>query len=175
LNVVERAHVDVAAGRAWKGRQRLEGALANQPTDQAILELLGEICFSMGDHPAAGVYWYLTTASGTDVETALVAMRDRFPTERALFGALPMKAPPAAYPPLVRERLERLLEHPDARWLWSKKRHGRPRKGTSPRLGGPDPWWMPLALVFMLAIFGLWLLGAATAVYLVGRAVGALV
>ncbi len=60
---VERARADLAAGRAWKARDRLTGHLADSQDPEA-LELLGEVHYGMGDLPAAGAAWFGTGRRG---------------------------------------------------------------------------------------------------------------
>jgi hypothetical protein len=87
----------------------------------------------MGDLPAAGGYWFLTEREGPDVDAATAALREHFPTQAALFSALPVKAPLGAYPHRVRMRVEELVADERARWLWAKKLEGVSRKGRDPR------------------------------------------
>ena len=174
-DLLARARDDIEAGRLWKARDRLPGSLANEPANQEVLTLLGEICFRMGDLPAAGGYWFLTEAAGEDVERARASLRERYPTPRALFTALPMKAPLEAYPETVRTRVEPLLRDPDASWLWSKKLAGLGRKRRGAR-DVPPPQRGDSVLVGVIGTLVVlpWLVGLATvAVFLVrllGRA-----
>lgn len=73
---VERARADLAAGRAWKARDRLTGHLADN-LDPEALELLGEVHYAMGDMPAAGAAWFGTGRRGQDVDEAVEAWRER--------------------------------------------------------------------------------------------------
>ena len=73
---VERARADLAAGRAWKARDRLVGHLADRQDPEA-LELLGEVHYTMGDLPAAGAAWFGTGRRGKDVDEAIEAWRER--------------------------------------------------------------------------------------------------
>jgi hypothetical protein len=73
---VERARADLAAGRAWKARDRLTGHLADN-LDPEALELLGEVHYAMGDMPAAGAAWFGTSRRGKDVDEAVEAWRER--------------------------------------------------------------------------------------------------
>ncbi|HVM16514.1 MAG TPA: DUF6584 family protein [Gaiellaceae bacterium] len=163
MRAVERARADVAAGRLWKARDRLEGALANAPADQEVLVLLGEVHHAMGDVPAAGRHWFLTERSDAQAEEAIAAMRERHPTPSALFAALPVKAPLEAYPPAVRERLEEILRDDDVRWA-------APRKAATARRpagGGGGLGWVGAAAVTALVLP--WLLGVVALAYLLWR------
>ena len=171
-NLLERARADVAAGRLWKARERLEGSLANDAANQDVLTLLGEISFRMGDLPTAGPFWFLTDAAGHDVAGADAALHERYPTARALFTALPLKAPLNAYPPRVQTRVEALLHDPDAEWLWSKKLAalGRKRRRARdiPAHTGDN---LLVGTLGALAVLP-WLVGVATLCVLLVRLVG---
>lgn len=73
---VERARADLAAGRAWKARDRLTGFLRDE-YDPEALELLGEVHHTMGDLPAAGAAWFGTSRRGHDVDESIEAWRER--------------------------------------------------------------------------------------------------
>ena len=75
-NAVQRARVDLDAGREWKARERLVGHLAGE-FDAEALELLGEVNYSMRDLPAAGAAWFGTARRGKDVDEAVEAWRER--------------------------------------------------------------------------------------------------
>jgi hypothetical protein len=74
---VERARADIAAGRAWKARDRLTGHLGDN-LDPEALELLGQVHYDMGDMPAAGAAWFGTGRRGKDVDEAVEAWRERY-------------------------------------------------------------------------------------------------
>lgn len=74
--VIERARADIAAGRLWKARDRLLGALVHRADDE-VLDLLGEVHFAMGDLPAAGALWFVTGRADADADRALPAWRER--------------------------------------------------------------------------------------------------
>jgi hypothetical protein len=75
-NAVQRARVDLEAGREWKARERLVGHLAGE-FDAEALELLGEVNYAMRDLPAAGAAWFGTGRRGKDVDEAVEAWRER--------------------------------------------------------------------------------------------------
>jgi hypothetical protein len=74
--VIERAQADLAAGREWKARDRLVGALVVRADDE-LLGLLGDVYFAMGDLPGAGAVWFGSNRTGPEVDTAALAWRDR--------------------------------------------------------------------------------------------------
>ena len=73
---VERAQVDLEAGREWKARDRLAGLLADR-YDAEALDLLGEVNYTMRDLPAAGAAWFATPRRGEEVDEAIAAWRER--------------------------------------------------------------------------------------------------
>lgn len=106
---MQRARNDIAVGRLWKARDPLQGALVSQPADQTVLTLLGDVCFHMGDLPAAGRYWFLTERSGDDVREALDAMHEKYGRDPGVLReAVPVKAPLDAYPAAVQDRVAAL-------------------------------------------------------------------
>lgn len=73
--VIEKAHADLAAGQAWRARDRLAGHLEHTP-DAEALAVLGGVLYGMGDLPAAGAAWFGTTKKGNEVEDAITAWRE---------------------------------------------------------------------------------------------------
>ena len=123
---VERAKAELAAGRAWKARDRLLGAVAGYPADQAVLGMLGEVLFRLGDLPEAGRYWYLTARTGADVDAAIEALVERCGrSPEQLARSLPLVAPVDAYPAAVAARLDGLPEQAFR------------RRAEAP----PEEWW----------------------------------
>ena len=53
-----RATADLAAGRPWSARNRLNGVLAHRQ-DTEVLDLLATVHYEMQDLPAAGALWYV--------------------------------------------------------------------------------------------------------------------
>jgi hypothetical protein len=172
VTAFDRAQEDLAAGRAWKARVRLEGALAADPADQRVLELLAEVCFQMQDLPAAGKYWFLTGAIGEDVEAAIKAFDERYPTPRAKLLALPLSAPAEQFPRAARARLGHLLADGDAKDLWSRK------KGyLDPRFdfeSGVNRRARLIAAAIAIGALLVFLVGAVTVVVLLLRALASL-
>ena len=104
-----RARREMEAGRLQKARRRLEKMLAEAPSDQDVLELLGEVNYALGDHPAAGLAWFLTERTGADVDMAIAAARAATGNSPfALAARLQLGGPVEEFPPLARERLKSL-------------------------------------------------------------------
>jgi hypothetical protein len=128
---VERARADLAAGRAWKARDRLTGHLRDAHDDEA-LELLGEVHHQMGDLPAAGAVWFGTSRRGKDVDESVEAWRERhhdnFPE---MWRSLPrsVRSRPG------NKRVEALRRRAEAD---APARPGAPVTGGEGKGGGPD-------------------------------------
>ena len=168
-------------GRLWKARDRLLGKLADQPANQDLLGLIGEVYFAMGDLPQAGRYWWLTDRDDDRAGAAATAFYERFGTnEFDVLRALPRPTIADAYPQVVRDRYVALVE--------AARRgvaHGRPpsrhMRAAYPavdpaseeyeetwldRLATPQVFGFVLVLLLVLAAFGL--------VTLVGGVIGIL-
>jgi len=162
--LIARARTDIEAGRLWKARSRLEGGLRERPTDEELLRLLGEVCYSMGDLPAAGRYWFLTTRAGKDVDEAFAAMHEAHHGPGPLLTVLPVLARADEYPPQVADRLHDVVAKTSDQWFLRKKRmllSGRDQRSFPSPLDGD-----PVGAVILAVIVGVWVLGAITLVYL---------
>jgi hypothetical protein len=169
---VARAIGDIEAGRLWKARDRLSAAVRDSPTDQGILELLGEVYFRMGDQPAAWRYWVLTTREGADVDAAKLAFEERYGRAGLAdrLSQIPAYEPLADYPIAVRERVVELrqlgraegIDWPRSRAQPSKRQRDNSDSESSGCFG---------ATVIGILLVGPWLLGLVVVLYLIGRAV----
>ncbi|MBY0588313.1 hypothetical protein K2X85_14140 [bacterium] len=56
--VLEKARRDREQGQLWLARKRLASYISSSGYDHLVLDLLGEVCYEMGDFPAAGRYWF---------------------------------------------------------------------------------------------------------------------
>ena len=148
MGVLERAAADLAAGRAWKARDRLAGAVVDR-CDEAVLGMLGEVCFAMRDLPAAGAAWFGTRRQGPDVEAALAAWFERFghdPDE--LWRTLPWPVREAADAPRVAE-LARSVTRAE------RRRRPRPRRADADRAPVPPRTAGDRALDVVAPVVGL--------------------
>lgn len=163
--VISRARADLEAGRAWKARDRLQGALANAPHDQAILALLGDIAWAMDDLPAAGAAWWLTDRTGSEVDTAYAALYERAGNNPAqLLRMIKPQPPVTEYPDAVVERVRWLVRDAQPwdryRWLFE----ARPLREPD---GDPEDWEDTLldrvvGLAIVVGVFGPWFVGVAS-------------
>lgn len=92
-DALDRARSDLAAGRAWRARDRLNGLLTHRQDDE-VLELLARVHVEMGDLPAAGTLLYVLRRgdAGTatpDERAAMEAWRQRFGSEDARWRSIP--------------------------------------------------------------------------------------
>ncbi len=164
-----RARADVGADRLWKARDRLSAAVRDSPTDQEILELLGEVHFRMGDGPAAWRYWALTERRGADVEAAERAFDERYGRSGLAeqLSQIPVRAPIKDYPSGARGRLLVLEERARAENVrWPRVRSaGQEERHDDEELEGGCLG----ATVIGALLVGPWLFGLVAVLYLVGR------
>jgi hypothetical protein len=128
--VLAKARAEIEARRLWKARDRLAGAIRFDRYDQAVLEMLGEVHFLMGDLPEAGRCWFLIERFGPDVERAREALVERYGNDPALvLESIPFGGELERYPALVRSRIEELAEQAGKRGrpLLKARRRGRDR------------------------------------------------
>jgi hypothetical protein len=88
VTALDRAREDLAAGRAWKARDRLNGLLTIRQDDE-VLDLLGTACAQMGDLPAAGAAWFVTGRDDRAAREALAAWRWRHGNAAAQWQSIP--------------------------------------------------------------------------------------
>ncbi len=121
--VIARAHAELDAGRLWKARDRLAGALRTSPHDAEILDLLGETFWRMGDHPAAARYWILVGRSGPEAETARLAFEERTGGSlRAQLSQIPARDPLDAYPDASQGQLALFAAAAENEgWTWPRR------------------------------------------------------
>jgi predicted Zn-dependent protease len=167
---VTRAQADIEAGRLWKARDRLSAAVRDSPTDQEIIELLGEVHFRMGDGPAAWRYWALTARQGPDAEAAEDAFGERYARAGLAdqLSLIPARAPIGNYPNGARERLLALEERAraaDISWPRVQSDDQAKRYDEDEDLEGGCFG----ATVIGVLLVGPWLLGLVAALYLLGR------
>jgi hypothetical protein len=164
---IDRARKDVDAGNLWIARDRLTGYLAAHPTDQAALDLLGEVYFAMGDHPAAGRFWFLTDRDDEPARRSIEALRLRHRKSLwSLTETLPAYAPLEEWPPQARGRLRALQREAEGEgWTWTPA--ARRRTWDEAQSDEPGRWDTLLFLLFGGILFGPWLLGWAALVYAV--------
>lgn len=94
--VIKRARAELAAGRRWKARDRLVGALVMR-ADGELLGLLGNVYYDLGDLPAAGAVWFGSNRLGPEVDAAELAWRERHGRDDLQLWL--------SLPPLVRQEL----------------------------------------------------------------------
>ncbi len=121
--VIARAQAELDAGRLWKARDRLAGALRTSPHDAEILDLLGETFWRMGDHPAAARYWILVGRSGPEAETARLAFEERTGGSlRAQLSEIPARVPLEAYPDAAQGQLALFAASAESEgWTWPRR------------------------------------------------------
>jgi hypothetical protein len=170
-SAIERIRADLDAGRLWKARDRVTGLFSADPTAQAVLTVAGEVYYRMGDLPRAAAFWMLTEHSGPEVETAMVAMRDRYPRVSDLAAALPIRDSIEAFPAGVQERLREVQKavKEQSGYDWEPARRPR-RQFDRPKQNRIVAVLNGALLVALLG--GIWMVGVATLVFLMVRLIG---
>lgn len=87
-DALARARADLAAGRAWLARDRLDGLLRDRQDDE-VLALLVEVHRTMGDLPRAGALLVVLGGEGPEHEAALAAWRRRHGDADARWRSIP--------------------------------------------------------------------------------------
>ncbi len=144
-SAAERVRRDLAAGRPWKARDRLITAVGANPGDQELLEMLGEVYYGMGDLPAAGRFWLVSTRVGADVDAALAAFEERWGSNLGeKLKQVPMRGAVEDYPPPARDRLRELAdEAPAAGLVWPSSPRSRASSSDVQAVdeGGTSLYW----------------------------------
>lgn len=146
---VERARADLAAGRAWKARDRLQGVVADC-VDADVLDLLATVYSQMGDLPAAGALWFATGREDEATHTCLIAWRERYGGELAQWRSIPR-------PVRKGVRTDAMLTLERA----ARRAQDTPR-GRGSADTGDGAWWDPVALAVIVAVCALVGIGAWT-------------
>ena len=111
--ILARARSEVEAGRRWRAREILQGALRTHPTDTSVLEQYGRTLAELGDMVEAGKYLFLSGQRGAEVDPAIDVFlkrhgRGTLPNLVAQFPKGIRYADLGALPPVVTSDLERL-------------------------------------------------------------------
>lgn len=165
-----RVKEDLRNGRLWKARDRLQGARRVDPANQWLLETLGEIYYKMGDLPAAGRVWFLTTRTGSEWEAAEAGFYDRYGRKpSSVVAALEVRAAMDRFPPSVQERLRDLQQR-----LAKEGRFWEPRDRPAPQISRTRrarDWLVGLAIgAVTLTLISALLIGLYNMVLFVVRA-----
>lgn len=167
-NVLDRARADIEAGRPWKARDRLQAAVAHDPTNQPVLELLSEVYYEMKDLPNAGRFWLLTDRSDPATQTALAEFEARWGGNLGeKLKMVPLGGPIDGYPPVARERLSVLREQARAADIeWPPPPQHEHASDAEDDEGIPVRQW-PIVALLVIVGPGLWLLGIVAVIYMV--------
>ena len=155
----DRVRGDLQAGRLWKARDRVTGLFAAQPTNQDVLALTGEVYFEMGDLPRAAAFWYLTDCSDEQVDKAMAAMRERYPTAGDIVAALPIRDRIEAFPRPVQVRLvalQQAVREETGRYWTPAPRRAKSSNTPNPRSRLADAGCtMAVAVALLVFVVGL--------------------
>jgi hypothetical protein len=75
--IVKRAAIEIAAGRHWRAKEILRGAIASNRVEPAILQAYGELLESLGDRFEAGKYLFLSGVREPGYAAAISLFLDR--------------------------------------------------------------------------------------------------
>jgi hypothetical protein len=152
--VLDRAHEDLRRNQMWLARRRLEGYIGASGYHPEVLELLGDVCWQMGDVPAAGRYWFFTPVDNDAKRTAVeVFVRQNNGRGAQILSQLPRKlvrSRLARYPADVQRRLQILAQSPAP----PEKRARALARRAHPRSRFADSF--AVALLSVIAIFFLY-------------------
>lgn len=133
-----RARADLAAGRAWKARDRLDGLLSRRQ-DAEILDLLATVHQRMLNLPAAGALWFATGRDDEVAREAIAAWRERHGNDSARWGSIPSPVRQGELNSNLRELRQRAADEERAR-------------EASPSGEGPTHAWV--AIVGVVGVVG---------------------
>ena len=85
---MSRARADLAAGRAWKARDRLTGLLIHRQ-DEEVLDLLATVHQQMQNLPAAGALWFVTGRDDELARSAIEAWQERHGNDHDRWRSIP--------------------------------------------------------------------------------------
>lgn len=151
--VLERARRDLAEGRPWEARRRLEGFVGSKGYDRDVLELLGDVCWRMHDVPAAGRFWFFCPTDSDVKRTAIeIFVREAKGRPESVVSRLPRKLRDARldrYPIEVQDRLRAL----GVRWPADRK----PATGSpAQRRGSPARDYLAFGALTLAGLFCLY-------------------
>ncbi|GGM67018.1 hypothetical protein GCM10011608_60390 [Micromonospora sonchi] len=83
-----RARADLAAGRPWKARDRLNGVLVHRQ-DHEVLDLLATVHYEMQDLPAAGALWFVLGRDDEAAQRSISAWLEQHRNDIARWHSVP--------------------------------------------------------------------------------------
>ena len=148
-----RASADLAAGRPWSARNRLNGVLAHRQ-DTEVLDLLATVHYEMQDLPAAGALWYVLGRDDDAAQRSIEAWTLQYGNDIARWRSIPAPVRRA----VGTEQLEGL-----------RRAAGQAGKGGTRDLvpaGQSEAWWEPIvfggcaivgvAWLVAMVVIGMW-------------------
>lgn len=157
-DIWERVRADIDAGELVHARHRLMSWIGNQdePDDQAA-EMIALLSWRLGEPVKAGKWWFLTPATGADVDEAVEAFAASLRSHDDL---------PRVLPQVLWSRREYASLSPAARARFDRFGGERAWKQLKRRAGGETTisravWRAGCSLVIMACAF-FWLVGVVT-------------
>jgi len=75
--LLAKAQAEIEAGRLWRAREKLQGAMRSYPADVRVLEAYGRLLDRLGDRVQAGKFLFLSGVRGPDVDEAIALFISR--------------------------------------------------------------------------------------------------
>jgi hypothetical protein len=140
-----RARADLAAGRPWSARNRLNGVIAHRQDFEA-LDLMATVHYEMGDLPAAGGLWYVIGRDDDVARRSIAAWLEHHRNDLARWHSIPAPVRRA----VSTEPLDVL-----------RRAAGQSGKGGTRHpvpAGEPEAWWEPVVFGGCAIIVTVWIL-----------------
>jgi hypothetical protein len=116
VNAIERAERDEREGDLGSARQRLRSLVSSKGYSPELCERLARLSMRMGDLAEAGRWYYLCDSSDPRAADAIerfkAACGGKLRQVRSQIPSNIRSAKPEVFPPIVRERLQKLPTHP---------------------------------------------------------------
>lgn len=156
---LDRARHDVASGRLWKARDRLNGLLTHGSVD--AYELLADVYFAMRDLPQAGKLWYLTGRDDAQALEAIEAWRSRCGNKPSAMLRSIKLAPSTS---IAQARIEDLRREVSSKEPRSAVPLNGVRESFRERI-----WWACFFGFVLVFTIGIWIVGIASIIWFLTR------
>jgi hypothetical protein len=156
--LLQRVDAEIAAGRAWRAREILRGALPQAGADPAVFERYGQLLLSLAEVYEAGKFLFASGARRPDYQAAIDVYVGRHRrTPRRLLEELPRRLrfdSLDACPPAVRADLAALGVRSLGRRLRAPRARGATGSWAARVFGGIVLWFFIAALVVGIVQMG---------------------
>jgi len=117
MKTLEKAQAEIKAGRLWRAKEILRGAVGQREYDVELYRRYGELLLTLGDLPEAGKYLFLSGSTAADHQEAIALFLGRWGQNgpNLLYSRFPSRARLASvrdYPHPVRQVLSEGFKPP---------------------------------------------------------------